>query len=422
MNDTGRRERTIPAFLRPPKFGSRLEEVRARTLAPILLLTLGLATIVLVTLPFSNLDDPVAPLLVIYGLLLAVPVLSAFLMRQGRIREAGAAFGIGGWLISVAMIVSYGGLMNHLMVTAVGVVIVSGFVWSERAAVWMAVSYAVVALVLAWGQGSGLFSLGGREVLWWRAWISFAGCLAAASILLVIGLRRIRSALEEASRNEVLVRASRERLRQLADRLETVREEERRSVARTVHDELGQTLTALKLDLSRRLPALAEGDGGDGAVMIGHIDQMIEVVRNLAVRLRPDVLDTLGLAAAVEWEVDRFSERSGVACTVESDLDEAVRSLDADRATALFRIVQEALTNIARHSEAKSAQVRLHRTDSTLALDVLDDGRGILAASVWSAGSSGLIGMRERAGNLDGSVEITRRPEGGTRLAVRIPA
>ncbi len=412
---------TLPNFLRPERFGSKLEEARARSLGPVLVLTFVLAVVALTSLLAMSRAESLWLVLPIYCLLLGMTLISGILLRSGRVRAAGIVYSLGGWLVTIATMVTYGTLISHVMVISVTVVIITGFVWSERAAVAMAVTYALIGLAVGWLQEAGLITFATRPILWWRVWLGFTGSLGAASILLIIGLRRIRSALEEVSESEALARASRERLRHLADRLEAVREEERKSISRLVHDELGQTLTALRLDLSRTQASGEDAARGDVATMIGHIDHMIGVVRNLSARLRPHVLDTLGLTAALEWEAERFIERSGVSCSVDSDLDERKLSLDPDLATAVFRIVQEALTNIVRHSEASQVTIRLRRSRTTLELEVLDDGLGIPEASIWNAGSSGLIGIRERAGTFDGTVEIGRRPEGGTRLAARFP-
>ncbi len=241
----------------------------------------------------------------------------------------------------------------------------------------------------------------------------------------VVGTRAIYVDITERTQIETLVRQSREKLRRLAERLHTVREEERKSLARQMHDELGQSLTALRIDLSW-MQSKVEGENPLAervATMIGLIDRLIDTVRDLSARLRPHVLDTLGLAAAIEWEAEQFQRRSGMPCTfgTNSDEDEVDRGLDADRTTAIFRIFQEALTNVARHAKATAVQVSLCRTASGLELEVLDDGRGIGDEEISSIRSIGLIGMRERVGALAGTLDISRRPEGGTRLWVRIP-
>ncbi len=241
----------------------------------------------------------------------------------------------------------------------------------------------------------------------------------------VTGTRAIYVDITERKHTENLVRRSRERLRRLAERLQNVREEERKSLARQMHDELGQALTSLRFDLAWMRPKVAQETVMVERIttMIGTIDQLIDTVRDLSARLRPHVLDTLGLAAAIEWEAEQFSERSGVPCVLEASTVEGNPDggLDADRSTAIFRIFQEALTNIGRHAEARNVQVELRRFTSGIELEVLDDGRGISDEQITSVHSSGLIGMRERAGALGGALEISRRSEGGTRLWVRIP-
>lgn len=222
--------------------------------------------------------------------------------------------------------------------------------------------------------------------------------------------------------SEQRLRDSREQLRALTAHMEQVREEERTRIAREIHDELGQALTGLKMDLSwfsGRLPnqpALLD----KSTAMLRLIDSTVNAVRRLSTELRPAILDNLGLVAAIEWLAAEFQKRTGVNCefiTPEEDL-----VLDQERTTALFRIAQEALTNVARYADARAVQILLEHEGTQLLLRITDDGRGIADAEQKSTHSFGLLGMRERAHLLGGSFEITGQPGRGTTLTVRIPA
>ena len=239
---------------------------------------------------------------------------------------------------------------------------------------------------------------------------------------LSFGVRALRARVVQAEAEQAL-RASREQLRGLAANLLKVREEERTSIAREMHDELGQALTGLKMDLawiSRRLPteqaALRERTDAMGDL----VDRTIQTVRRLSSELRPGVLDDLGLAAAVEWFTHDFQSRTGIHC----DLSEAIGegAIAPEVATALFRILQESLTNVARHAGATRIEIDLRQEDRVIHLDVHDDGRGIRREEVADGEAFGLIGMRERAELLNGRFLITRAPEGGTQVHVSIPA
>jgi signal transduction histidine kinase len=211
-------------------------------------------------------------------------------------------------------------------------------------------------------------------------------------------------------------------LRALAARVQSVQEEEQRRIAREIHDELGQALTALKMDLSwltSRLPA----DGGPllekTRAMAGQIDHMVRSVRELAARLRPEALDELGLPAAIKWQAREFQLRAGIRCNVSVPGEDFV--LDQERATALFRIFQELLTNVMRHAAATKVDVALRQVEGSLLLEVIDDGRGIVETAIRSPSSLGLLGMRERAAPFGGRLEIAPRRGKGTSVRVLIP-
>ncbi|MBE3118871.1 MAG: PAS domain S-box protein [Candidatus Atribacteria bacterium] len=230
----------------------------------------------------------------------------------------------------------------------------------------------------------------------------------------------IASDLSEMKRAEQELRASSEQLRNLAAHLLSVREEERARISREVHDELGQSLTAVKMDLAWLAGRLPRSNGQ----MLERIrstrqlaDSIIQSIRRISTELRPAVLD-LGLAAAVEWQVQEFQARSGIQCKVRL-LTREVFAPDAS--TAMFRILQETLTNVARHAKATRAEVVLQKQRDRLVLLIRDNGRGFDQADPSLSKSLGLLGMRERAAILGGQVNISSAPGKGTTVTAWIP-
>jgi len=215
-------------------------------------------------------------------------------------------------------------------------------------------------------------------------------------------------------------------LRAFSAYVESVREEERTAIAREIHDELGQALTALNMDLSwlgRRI-----GEGGEQpreaieerlAGMSAMIHGLIEQVQRISAELRPGVLDDLGLVAAIEWQAHEFEKRTGKTCVVRADVDDA--GLDRSLTTGVFRIFQEALTNVARHADAEHVEVELGRAEGSLRLDVRDDGRGITQEVAMAKTALGLLGIRERARQLGGSATIRGTIGKGTVLTLLVP-
>lgn len=210
-----------------------------------------------------------------------------------------------------------------------------------------------------------------------------------------------------------------EELRALAARIEAAREEERTEIARDIHDQLGQSLTALRLDvgwLQRRVE--------DDAIrrkledMAGTIDDVLRTVRRISAELRPGILDTLGLPAAIEWQAEEFERRSGTKVRVTSTVTDL--QLDRELSTHVFRIFQEALTNISRHAAASQVDVAMRLDRGRLILEIADDGIGM--PEIAPRGSSlGILGMRERAGRLGGDCTVRRRQPRGTQVTVTVP-
>jgi signal transduction histidine kinase len=238
-------------------------------------------------------------------------------------------------------------------------------------------------------------------------------------------MTRARSAKRPAPHRTV--RASRTTgLHALALRLETAREEERARLARELHDELGQVLTSLKLEFMWLVDQIKNTEPKPGIQivnklqsLIGLIEVSIQSVRQISGDLRPAVLDHLGLREAVQWEATKFQARTGIRCRVDARLTRD----PADRTCALglFRILQEALTNVMRHAHAGAVRITLAQRGRTLTLMVKDNGRGITKAELASMMSIGLLGMSERARMLDGRLTVAGVPGRGTTVTVRVP-
>jgi signal transduction histidine kinase len=235
---------------------------------------------------------------------------------------------------------------------------------------------------------------------------------------------RLESEIAERARAESDVRQSRQELRNLAVHLESVREQERAEIAREIHDELGQSLTALKLDVhwvGRKAGAKSAAVAVKTRAMSAMIDDTMQSVRRISSELRPKLLDDLGLSAALEWQAREFERHAGIACDIRSQPDDIV--IDQARSTALFRIFQETLTNVARHAGATRVEVSLSRDGAdAVEMVVQDDGRGITPERVADARSLGIIGMKERVRSLNGTIEFISRPGAGTTVRVSLPA
>ncbi|MBL7073887.1 PAS domain S-box protein [candidate division KSB1 bacterium] len=216
-------------------------------------------------------------------------------------------------------------------------------------------------------------------------------------------------------------------IRDLSAHIQYVREEERKYIAREIHDELGQVLTALKMNLSLMSRDIKEKkESIDLQVLLGEIDAMQEIIgvtvkriRELITELRPEVLDNLGLLEALEWQANEIQDRTGILCELTTKLKEI--KLDKDRSIAIFRIYQEALVNVTRHAKATKVIINISKTDGKLLLEISDNGIGIPQEKLKSRDSFGMIGMKERAYVFGGDVEITGRKGKGTTVRVSIP-
>jgi len=221
---------------------------------------------------------------------------------------------------------------------------------------------------------------------------------------------------------EERLRTSREQLRSLSAHLESVREEERKKVVREIHDELGQTLTALKIDLSwltKRFTKEQELLFEKAESMYELVDTAIQTVQRIAAELRPAVLDDLGLAAAIEWQAGELEKLTEIKCEFSSSPTDIV--LDQERSTVLFRIFQEALTNVVRHAKATKVKVSLKEEGGITVLRIRDNGKGIEKKQISDPNAFGLVGMRERARYWGGEVKISGTPGKGTTVVASIP-
>jgi PAS domain S-box-containing protein len=242
----------------------------------------------------------------------------------------------------------------------------------------------------------------------------------SGQIVAIEGIARDVTGLVESQRR---LQESEHQMRQLAARIQTTREEERTRLARELHDELGQTLTALKLEIGRAIAALSVERLTPDVVdrlqsLMGLSEIGLSIVRRIATDLRPPALDHLGLAEAIRWEALTFKARSGLRCHVRTN--KVRTTLTAEQQTAIFRIFQEALTNVVRHAKASAVTVTLHEHDD-FELRIRDNGKGITDAQASDGRAIGLIGMRERATLVGGVFQIEGRRGKGTTVSVRVP-
>ncbi|AKM28880.1 histidine kinase [Pandoraea faecigallinarum] len=240
----------------------------------------------------------------------------------------------------------------------------------------------------------------------------------------IVGTVGISRDITDRKRSEMALLDSRAQLRQLSAYLQTVREAERTRLSRELHDELGQWLGGLRLGLNylETQPDMSPADQSAHLQTLKQlVDETIDAVHRIAADLRPAVLDELGLHAALEWLTESFAQRHGLPC--ELAMPEALTAcLDSECSTAIFRIVQESLTNASRHGQPSHVRVALDLRDGHCHVSISDDGRGMDSTRAGQGQRLGLMGMRERALMLGGAFEIDSAPGQGTRVMVRIPA
>jgi signal transduction histidine kinase len=204
---------------------------------------------------------------------------------------------------------------------------------------------------------------------------------------------------------------------------ERVKEDERKRIAREIHDELGQNLMALRIDVSVLQARIAESTPALNErvrIALKHIDTSIKAVRIIINNLRPSVLD-LGLHAAIEWQVNEFERRTGIACSLKMDEEQSSFDLDDNRATALFRILQESLTNVARHAQASQVEIDVGRQEDRFCMTISDNGVGLYPGCRRKPNSFGLLGIGERVSTLGGEFKVESDEGQGTVVRVTIP-
>jgi PAS domain S-box-containing protein len=228
--------------------------------------------------------------------------------------------------------------------------------------------------------------------------------------------------ITESKKTEKAYKSFQRQLRNLSAYLESVKEQERARISRDIHDELGQMLSLLQIELKWLYDRISK----DQTLLIDKIhsmsrliDSIVEWVRKISQELRPNILDNLGIGAATEWLVDEFRKQTGFACTAK--ISPADMILENELSTAVFRIIQEALTNVMRHSQASHVEVRLFKRKEGLRLKISDNGIGLSKKKMTNPKSLGLIGMKERVRFFNGKFKIESRPDKGTTLSVQLP-
>ena len=227
--------------------------------------------------------------------------------------------------------------------------------------------------------------------------------------------------ISEHKRMEETLRVSGEHLRDFAARLEAVREEERTRVAREIHDDLGQALTALKLDLSwlqgkRVSPSMLKSKLTS---IIGQVDETIDRVRRISSELRPPLLDNLGLIPAIDWHLSELRKHARIRARMTSNVEDL--DLPMEVSVAVFRVAQEALTNVVRHAKASRVEVHIRFEQNELHVSVIDNGVGIGKNNKSDLRSLGIVGMKERISRIGGAFSISSEPGKGTRLDLKVP-
>lgn len=233
----------------------------------------------------------------------------------------------------------------------------------------------------------------------------------------------IQDITEQVEREEMLM-ASRQRLSDLTAQLHRIQEEERARLAREVHDVLGQATTALRLDIhwiKENGPKDDEQFQQRAGRTLSQIEETIAMVRRISHELRPGILDHLGIGAALEWMSGQYEERTDLTFTVRNDIEDDLEDIEPDLATALFRVFQEAVTNVIRHANANTVNVRLFKDKHDLVLEIEDDGKGICESDLKESSSLGVLNMKERVMPWQGTFTINGNPGTGTLIKVSVP-
>lgn len=256
-----------------------------------------------------------------------------------------------------------------------------------------------------------------------KAWTASRGEALRDKTGKIVKLRGTVQDITERKRAEAELIASKEQLRALTASLSKAKEEEGIRIARELHDELGAVLSSLKWSLAMLDKDYEQNSEGESRAkiteMVGMIDETINTVRRISSELRPGVLDDLGLIAAIEWHAQQFQSNTGIVCRFESLLENV--ALSREQSTAVFRIFQETMTNVLRHSQATRVNILVEEDEGDFILEVTDNGRGITEQEKLGTHSLGLLGMRERAHSFGGKVEINSTPGKRTTVIVRVP-
>ncbi|MBK9166054.1 MAG: sensor histidine kinase [Bryobacterales bacterium] len=265
----------------------------------------------------------------------------------------------------------------------------------------------MLALIIAMGMQIQPFTY-----LWVSVWTGLA-----VSVLVISFSVRLEQKYEEEHKRLL---DARQDLRRLSARLVAAQEQERQTLSRELHDQVGQTLTAMKIDITRAEQQL---DPSQAAIAERlqrarrGAEETLEIIRRMSMLLRPSMLDDIGLSAALSWYTRQFSENTGIRVNL-SDDSTADQFSEAQK-TSLYRIVQEALTNVARHAEARAVRIQLRSEDERYRVEIEDDGKGFTPAA--HPKGLGLIGIQERIDEMDGAFDLASIPGGGTRLSITIP-
>lgn len=239
----------------------------------------------------------------------------------------------------------------------------------------------------------------------------------------IIGALAVYHDITERIKNEKKIKETTKLLREFANGLQNAREEERAYISREIHDELGQSLTAIKIDLSWLKNKILTADSAAQEKInsiLGLIDETVNKVRKISSDLRPGILDELGIIPAIEWQAEEFNKHTGIECEFNCGLNEL--KISKGKATTIFRIVQESLTNITRHANATKAKIKLEKEGQCIYLSIEDNGRGIFGENFSDLNSLGILGMKERTQKLGGKFAINRlNTEGGTGVYISLP-
>lgn len=237
----------------------------------------------------------------------------------------------------------------------------------------------------------------------------------------VIQVVHIARDITERKRAEEELKRSHEELRNLSAHLQQIIEEERAKIAREIHDELGQALTAIKMDISYLFKKYNDHCFVSEKVesIFRVIDSTIQAIKRISTELRPGILDDLGLIAAIEWQVREFEKRCSIKCHLSIDQEDL--NIDKEVSIAIFRVLQEGLTNVARHASATEVFISLYKVGDDLCFVINDNGRGIKKEDIKNPKSFGLIGIRERVHFLGGDFQIVGNPGKGTKIEIKVP-